>query len=106
MKVSEPDDKRLRPHADTSSAQAEGFAWQRRCSPQRVPFMSDVHCRSCGMPGPHSDTAQCIQALEDEIRRLRNLLAVIHPQHPSGAADDDGHRTGAKCDVNRLKLKP
>jgi hypothetical protein len=27
--------------------------------------------------GPHRDSTQCIQALEDELRRLQELLAVV-----------------------------
>jgi hypothetical protein len=37
--------------------------------------------------GPHRDSADCIQALEDEIRRLQELLATV--KRPADAIDAD-----------------
>jgi hypothetical protein len=42
--------------------------------------MPDAICPSCGMlitAEPHRDSDQCIQALEQEIRRLQELLALV-----------------------------
>jgi hypothetical protein len=40
-------------------------------------------CPSCGMTtadSPHASSAQCIQALEEEMRRLSDLLQRVRQQ--------------------------
>jgi hypothetical protein len=38
--------------------------------------------------GPHGDSTQCIQALEQEIRRLQELLAVHKRSEKVGEATE------------------
>jgi len=37
--------------------------------------------------GPHGDSSQCIQALEQEIRRLQDLLTAVQRSKKSPDAD-------------------
>jgi hypothetical protein len=37
--------------------------------------------------GPHGDSTQCIQALEQEIRRLQALLTVVKRSEKSSDSD-------------------
>ena len=66
---------------DTSTGLSLGFRVAARLLTHGRPtIMSDAHCPSCGMlipTGPHRDSSQCIQALEEELRRLQELLSVV-----------------------------
>jgi len=44
--------------------------------------------------GPHGDSTECIRALEQEIRRLQQLLAVVRQSEKAADSDHAPTRKG------------